>query len=316
MGKAVKNWEKVLFFWENCIWIGILKLSLLRTGYFSWAANLLTISPKIWHVNKRDFFRLNWLDNDQSKLSKCCDADFNSTWEGYPCCLLKGPPKRDLLDIYLTTFSESVISKLQNLWGSPFFPKCSKSNLDFKNAAKNWEKVFSFWDNCIRIGIVILSLLRRGYFSSRAKVLTGSPKIWHVNKRDFLRLTRYESDQWIWSRCYDADSKSSWSHLPCSLWKCPLNLGFLDIYLTTFSESVISEIQNLLGSYFVSKYLKFNLDFKNVAKNWEKVVFFWINCIVIGIVKLSLLRRGYFSPRAKVVTSSPKIWHVNKTDYF
>ena len=32
-----------------------LKLSLLGTGYFSWAANVLTSSPKIWHVNKRDF---------------------------------------------------------------------------------------------------------------------------------------------------------------------------------------------------------------------------------------------------------------------
>ena len=32
------------------------KLSLLGTGYFSSAADVLTSSPKIWHVNNRDFF--------------------------------------------------------------------------------------------------------------------------------------------------------------------------------------------------------------------------------------------------------------------
>ena len=112
-----------------------------------------------------------------------------------PCCLLKGPVKRDFLDIYLTTFSESVISKIQNLGGSSFFKKYLKFNLDFKNAAKNSEKVFCFWDNCIWIGIVKLSLLRTGYFSSVANVLTSSPKIWHVNKRDFFEQNFLASDQ-------------------------------------------------------------------------------------------------------------------------
>ena len=66
-----------------------------------------------------------------------------------------------------------------------FFPKF---NLDFKNAAQNWEKVFCFWGNCIRIDIVKVSLLRTGYLKSASNVLTSSPKIWHVNKRDFFRL--------------------------------------------------------------------------------------------------------------------------------
>ena len=61
-------------------------------------------------------------------------------------------------------------------------------NLDFERAAKNWEKVFCFWDNCIWIGIVKLSLLRTGYFSSVANVLTSSSKILHVNKRDIFQL--------------------------------------------------------------------------------------------------------------------------------
>ena len=115
----------------------------------------------------------------------CCDGDFKSSWARLPCCLSKDPLKRDFLDIYLTTFSESVISKIQNLRGLTFFPKF---NLDFKNAAQNWEKMFCFWGNCIRIDIVKVSLLRTGYLKSASNVLTSSPKIWHVNKRDFFRL--------------------------------------------------------------------------------------------------------------------------------
>ena len=40
----------------------------------------------------------------------------------------------------------------------------------------------------MRIGIVKLSLLRTGYLSSPANVLTRSPKIRCVNKRVFLQL--------------------------------------------------------------------------------------------------------------------------------
>ena len=84
--------------------------------------------------------------------------------------------------------------------------------------------------------------------------------------------------------------------------------------LSTFSESVISEIQNLWRSSFFSKYLKFHLDFKNVGKTCERTFCFWENCIWIGMIKFSLLRTGYFSLAGNVLTSSPKIFHVNKTE--
>ena len=58
-----------------------------------------------------------------------------------------------------------------------FFFKCLKSNLHFKNAAKNWVQVFCFSDNFIWIGIITLSLLRIGYLSSAANGLTSSTKI-------------------------------------------------------------------------------------------------------------------------------------------
>ena len=108
----------------------------------------------------------------------------------------KDPLKIDFLDIYLITFSESVLSEIKNLWESSFYSRYSKSNLDFRNGEKNWEKVVCFWDNCIWIiGIVRVSLLRKGYLSLAANVLTSSPKTWHVNKRDFFQLKWLESYQ-------------------------------------------------------------------------------------------------------------------------
>ena len=98
-----------------------------------------------------------------------------------------------------------------------FFSKSSKFKLDFRNAAKNLEKFFSFSDNWISIGILKLSLLRTGYFSSVANVLTSSPKIWHVNKRDFFQLNWLGSDRWIWKWCCDADFNSAWARLPYCL---------------------------------------------------------------------------------------------------
>ena len=172
-------------------------MSLWRTRYFSAAANVLTTSLKIWHVNKRDFFQINFLGSERWISSRCCNVDFNSAWAGLPCCLSKGCLKRDFLDIYLTTFSESVTWKMQNLCGSSFFSKCSKFNLDIENKENKWEIFFCFWDNWIWIGIVKVSLLRTGYLSSAANLLTPSPKILHVNKRNFFQLNCLETDQWI-----------------------------------------------------------------------------------------------------------------------
>ena len=73
--------------------------------------------------------------------------------------------------------------------------KHSKFQLHFKKAAKNWEKCFCFWDNRIWINIIILSLLTRGYLWSGANVLKRSPKIWHVNKRDFFQVNYLDNDQ-------------------------------------------------------------------------------------------------------------------------
>ena len=128
-----------------------------------------------------------------------------------------------------------------------FFSKCLKFNLDFKNLASNSEKVFCFWDNCIWIGIVKMSLLRTGCFPSAANVLTSCTKILQVNREDFFAINWLGNDHWRWWRCCGVDFKRSSARLPYCLSKGPLQRDFLDIYLTTFSESVISEIRNLRG---------------------------------------------------------------------
>ena len=68
-----------------------------------------------------------------------------------------------------------------------FFFKYLKFQLDFKNAARNSENVFCWLNNCMRIGIVKLSLLRTGCFSSAANVLTSSPNVFHLNKSGFFQ---------------------------------------------------------------------------------------------------------------------------------
>ena len=133
--------------------------------------------------------------------------------------------------------SESVISQIQKLWGSSFFSKYSKFQLDFKKEGKILRKMLCFSDNCIWNCTVKLSLLRSGYFSLGDNVLTSSPKIGHVNKRDFFEHNALVSDQWIWIRSCDADFSCVLARWPYCLSKHPLKRDFLDIYLNTFSES-------------------------------------------------------------------------------
>ena len=62
---AEKSWEKSFCFSDNCIWIGCVNLSLLRTENLWPAFNVFTNSPKVLYITKRDFFQLNYLHSDQ-----------------------------------------------------------------------------------------------------------------------------------------------------------------------------------------------------------------------------------------------------------
>ena len=95
----------------------------------------------------------------------------------------------------LPRFPECVISEINQLWGSSFFWKCSKFNVDFENLRKNPEKAFYFWDNYVRNGCVKLSVLRREYLSSAVNVLTNSYKSLRLTKTDFFWLNYLPNDQ-------------------------------------------------------------------------------------------------------------------------
>ena len=60
-----KNCEKVFRFSDNSIWIGYVKLSLLRRVYLSSAVIVLTSSLKILHIPKRDIFQLIFFISDE-----------------------------------------------------------------------------------------------------------------------------------------------------------------------------------------------------------------------------------------------------------
>ena len=172
-----QNLTKTLLFWDNCIWIGIVKLWLLRTGFFSSLANVLTSSPKIPHVSERDLSQLNWIGCYQSIWYRWCDVYFNRVFR-HLC---------------------NYVFRVRNLGNTKavrviLFFKMFKIKFKFQNFSEQCRKLVSLnW-----IGIVKLFLLRTAYFSSAANVLTSSPKIFHVNKRDSSQLNWLGSDHWIW----------------------------------------------------------------------------------------------------------------------
>ena len=94
-------------------------------------------------------------------------------------------------------FSESLISEIHLLWGSYFFLKCSKLNVDFWNAKKLEKPHFCFCNNCIWIGCFKLSPLRRQYLSSAVNVLTNSYKVLHITKRHIFQLIYLQNDDEI-----------------------------------------------------------------------------------------------------------------------
>ena len=57
--------DPIISFRDNCIWIGYVKLYLLRREYMSLAVNMLTRGLKTSYITKRDFFQLNSLHSDQ-----------------------------------------------------------------------------------------------------------------------------------------------------------------------------------------------------------------------------------------------------------
>ena len=102
------------------------------------------------------------------------------------------PLKRDQLGIYLWTFF--VVGNFGNTEAMSviFFIKCSKFNADSKNSEKNSEKTLCFWDKCIWIVCIQLSLLVMEYLSSGVNVLRKRKKNFHVSKSDFCNSIHFK----------------------------------------------------------------------------------------------------------------------------
>ena len=102
--------------------------------------------------------------------------------------LLQGYSEVVLFYIYLTTFSE--VRNFRNTFGVSvaIFWIWSKLNLHFKNAVKNSEKYFCFWDNYIWTGCFKYSLSRPEDLWQAVNVLTNNLKTLHIAKSDFFKL--------------------------------------------------------------------------------------------------------------------------------
>ena len=114
----------------------------------------------------------------------------------YHVAFRKIPWKWDFLGIDLTRFFG--VRNFGNTSGMRlnfFFRICSKFNLHFRNAEKDWEKVFCFRHTFIWIGCVKLSLLKREYLPSTPSVLINSLEILHITNGDFSQIYCIHSDQ-------------------------------------------------------------------------------------------------------------------------
>ena len=127
---------------------------------------------------------------------KWCHSDFGNVWSHLPCCLSKGPLKRDFLDIYLTTFFAVRIFANTSAMKVIFFLKLFEILAAFQKFRKRLRKSFLFFFyKGIWFGFINLSLLRRENLWSAINVFTNSPNIFHITKRDFSQLTCLHIDQ-------------------------------------------------------------------------------------------------------------------------
>ena len=94
------------------------------------------------------------------------------------------------------------------------------------------------------------------------------------------------------------------------------NGTFCTYILPRFPECLISEINQLWGSYLFWKCSKFKVDFENGRKYQEKAFYFWDNYVRNGCVKLSVLRREYLPSEYNVLTNSYKSLRLTTTDFF
>ena len=122
---------------------------------------MLTKSLKILDTTKTEAFELIFFQSDQKILQKYYRADLRNIWDPETCWLsinvLTGGFFFFLVNPVFAVYNFRKKSPLR----LNFFLEYCKLYVDSVNAAKNWENIFWFWDNCIWIGGVRHSLLVR-----------------------------------------------------------------------------------------------------------------------------------------------------------
>ena len=106
-----KNWQKCFCFLDDCLWIGSVKFSLLRKEYLSSVVNMLTDSPKILHITKRNFFQLNFFAVIVD-YNKAAVVQISAVFAEFPILLVAGSSETRLFR-YLS----------RNVFRSPYFRK-------------------------------------------------------------------------------------------------------------------------------------------------------------------------------------------------
>ena len=109
-------------------------------------------------------------------------------WLGtFTMVLVEGSSEMGIFEHYLTRFSEPVISEIQKLWWSFFFSKCSKLNLNFKNAAKKLRK-------CSVFKILAPKLVSLNFLYKDKDTFHGQPMCWKTVPRFFMWITQIFSN--------------------------------------------------------------------------------------------------------------------------
>ena len=99
-----------------------------------------------------------------------------------PWYLLKGPVKRDFLEIYVTPFFGLRRFKNSSAMRVSFFLRISELNRNLQKAKKNWENIFCLWDKYIWKFCYKLSLLRTEYLLS---AVNGSQDFAYHSEKGF-----------------------------------------------------------------------------------------------------------------------------------
>ena len=145
--KAKRYWENIFRFSDNCIWKCCYKSSI-------WKKILVIgshwVKKQSWYFayDSKKVFQPELRSQGSINMVKVLSFSFQQCFSPFSMLLVEGSTETRLF--YLTThFRGRKFENTFKLWGSPFFWKSPKLNLNIENAKRNWKNIFRFWDNCI-----------------------------------------------------------------------------------------------------------------------------------------------------------------------